>query len=81
MRDCRNVSETLAEYVAGQLRAGMAIKRISAMELARRMGKTDDWVGRRRNGDSPISMRDLEILAAALDLPLSFFLPASERVA
>lgn len=81
MRDCRNVSETLAEYVVGQLNSAMGRRRISAMELARRMGKSDDWVGRRRNGDTAISMRDLELFAAALDFPLAYFLPAAERVA
>lgn len=81
LRDCRRVSESLAEYVTAQLNAGMGRKRLSAMELARRMGKTDDWVGRRRNGDVPISMDELELFAAALSLPVSYFLPIGERVA
>lgn len=55
--------------------------RVSAMELARRMGKSDDWVGRRRNGDTAISTDEVELFAAALNLPLSYFLPAPERVA
>lgn len=59
----------------------MGRNRVSAMELARRMGKTDDWVGRRRNGDVAISMSELELFAAALDMPLSYFLPDVERVA
>lgn len=81
LRHCRSMSESLAEYVAGQLNAGMGRKRLSAMELARRMGKSDDWVGRRRNGDTAISMDELELFADALGLSIGYFLPESERVA
>lgn len=75
------MSESLAEYVAAQLGAAMGRRRLSAMELARRMGKSDDWVGRRRKGDVAISMDELELFAESLDLPVSYFLPAGERVA
>ena len=75
------MSESLAEYVAGQLRSLMGRNRVSAAELARRMGKTDDWVGRRRNGDVSISMSELELFAAELAVPVSYFLPDVERVA
>lgn len=73
--------ENLAEYVVGQLNAAMGRRRLSAMELARRMGKSDDWVGRRRKGETAISMSDIEEFAEVLELPVSYFLPTSERVA
>lgn len=81
LRHSLNVPESLANYAAGQLRAAMGLKQVSALELARRLKKTDDWVGRRRNGQTPIAMDELPLLAAALDMPLGYFLPESERVA
>ena len=75
------MQESLAEYVVAQLNAAMGRRRLSAMELARRMGKTDDWVGRRRNGDVAISMSELEDFAFVLGMPVTYFLPTGERVA
>jgi transcriptional regulator with XRE-family HTH domain len=59
----------------------MARREISKAELARRAGKDETWVGKRMRGRTAITMADLDLIATALDLPPSFFLPESERVA
>lgn len=72
---------TLAEYVAAQLRAELARRDMPKAELARQLEVNETWVGRRMRGKSAITMSDLERIASALGLPLSYFLPTSERVA
>lgn len=75
------MSQTLADYVAAQLRAEMARRQIPAAELARKLQVNENWVGRRMRGKNAITMSDLEQIANALEVPLSYFLPAAERVA
>jgi transcriptional regulator with XRE-family HTH domain len=50
-------------------------------ELARRLDEQSLWVVRRMRGRVPISLSDLDRIAAALEIPVADFLPAPERVA
>jgi transcriptional regulator with XRE-family HTH domain len=59
----------------------MARRQIPAAELARKLAVNETWVGRRMRGKSAITMSDLELIATALEVPLSYFMPAPERVA
>jgi transcriptional regulator with XRE-family HTH domain len=43
-------------------------------ELARMLAVDETWVGRRMRGKSEITMSDLEQIATALDMPISYFL-------
>jgi transcriptional regulator with XRE-family HTH domain len=74
------MSQDLADFAAAQLRAEMARRQISASGLATRIGVEETWVRRRMRRQREITMADLERIAAALDLPPSFFV-AAERVA
>lgn len=76
-----HVTETLAEFAAGQLRAELARHRISDAEAARRIGVDETWVRRRKSGARAITMDDLERIARALDKPAAFFMPEADRVA
>jgi transcriptional regulator with XRE-family HTH domain len=61
--------------VATKLRGCLAEKRLTKHDLAQRMGRTDFWVGRRANGQTPISVGELIEIAEALGEPLGRFLP------
>ena len=67
------MTQTLAEFVAGQLRAEMARRQMSKAELARKLEVDETWVGRRMLGKAHITVGDLERIANAMELPVSFF--------
>lgn len=75
------MSQTLADFVAAQIRAEMARRQLPKAHLARLLDVDETWIGRRMRGKSAITMDDLERIATALEMPLSYFVPASERVA
>lgn len=75
------MTQTLADRVAGQMRAEMARRRITASELARRLGEVESWVRRRMQGRYAINITDLERIARALDLPVSFFIQDDNEAA
>jgi len=59
----------------------MARLDVAPPELARRLDEQSLWVVRRMRRRVPISLSDLDRIAAALEIPVADFLPASERVA
>ena len=61
--------------VAAKLRGYLAEKRITKHQLAERLGQTDFWVGRRTNGQTPITVGELLTIADTLGEPLERFLP------
>jgi transcriptional regulator with XRE-family HTH domain len=61
--------------VATKLRGCLAEKRLTNRDLARRLGRTDFWIGRRANGQTPISVGELIAIADVLGEPLERFLP------
>jgi transcriptional regulator with XRE-family HTH domain len=74
------MTQTLADYAAAQLRAEMARREITPVQLGGRIGVSETWVRRRMRRQRDISMQDLEAIAAALDVPPAFFIP-TEAVA
>jgi transcriptional regulator with XRE-family HTH domain len=54
---------------------------MSLRDLADEMGVPSHHVWRRLNGETPLTLGDLDAMAKALNLPVSHFLPASESVA
>lgn len=68
------MTQSLADFVAAQIRAEMARRLVSASQLARDIGVNETWVRRRMQGKYAITMADLEQIARALDLPASFFI-------
>jgi len=59
----------------------MGRQELTNQQLAQMLGVTDMWVSRRVRRQTQVTMADLERIAAALECPLSYFLPAAERVA
>lgn len=74
------MSKSLAEAVAGRVRAELAVLRISGAELARRMEVSQAYVWRRLNGETPFDVADLDRIAALIGVPVDRFL-TSERSA
>lgn len=72
------MTQPLAEYVASQIRAEMARRLMSAAQLGRLIGVDETWVRRRIRGVYEITMSDLERIAVALELPVSFFMRPDE---
>jgi len=56
-------------------------RRINKSELARQLGWGRMQVHRRLNGEADLTVAELEEIAAVLDVPVSYLLPAAERVA
>lgn len=66
---------SLNERVAEEVRVTLARRRLSASELARRMGVTQPYISRRLTGDITISIDDLEKMADALEVEITALLP------
>lgn len=64
-----------AQLVASALRGYLAERRITQTRLARMLGETVFWVGRRVNGDVALDVSDLARLSAVLEVPASRFTP------
>lgn len=63
------------DEVAALLRSYLASKRMKKRELAQKLGQTDFWIGRRLNGQTPITTGELMTIADALNEPVSRFMP------
>lgn len=68
----------LREHAAAELRAELARQRISAAELARRLGWAQSYMARRIDGRVALDLDDLETLADALNVRIVDLLPARE---
>lgn len=64
----RQPAPTLTVRVAAQIRAVMAYKQIRQSQLARRIGKGEQWLSVRLRGVQPIDLNDLEMIAAVLEV-------------
>lgn len=62
------MTQTLTPHVTAQLRAEMGRQDINRAELARRLGVTEVFVGRRLNGVTAITLDDLELFVRALGI-------------
>lgn len=70
-------SQTLSEYVAGEIRATLARQRKSGRQLANALGASQTWVSSRLNGTTPIDLNDLARIAEALGIYAADLLPRS----
>lgn len=61
----------LREQVAEEVRALMARRRISGVELGRRLGKSQAFISRRLVGTTPFDVDDLEALAQIFGVPVT----------
>lgn len=67
----------LREGIAEEVLALLGRRRMSQIELARRIGKSHTYVGRRLNGETAFDTDDLEKIAGALGVSVVDLLPAS----
>lgn len=65
----------MREKVAEEVRALLARHRLSASELARRLGMTQRYISRRLTGETAFDVDDLERIAGILNVEVSDLLP------
>lgn len=71
-----STAPSLTQLVATEVRAEMARQRISGVQLAERLGRSQAYLARRLMGDVSFDLSDLEAIAAELDVDVWQFLPA-----
>lgn len=69
--------QSLTEQVATEIRVELARQGIRQSELARKLGRNDQWLSVRVRGVHPIDLNDLEEIAAGLGVPVTKLLPDS----
>jgi transcriptional regulator with XRE-family HTH domain len=65
--------------VQTEIAAVMYELRVSQRELARRLEVSQPWVQARLAGETTITVADVQRIAAALDVPVTRFLPTAEQ--
>lgn len=76
--DAPGVSTTLARRIGLRIRAALAGADVTQEQLAERIGKSQPWVSRRIIGVTPADASDIELIAAALGVPVADLLPAEQ---
>lgn len=71
--------ESLREETAGELRALLARRRVSASELARQLGWKQSYIARRIDGRVALDLDDLQAIARVLEVTVLDLLPRSVR--
>jgi transcriptional regulator with XRE-family HTH domain len=72
-----NVTTPLSARVAANIRALMAYKQMRQSQLARRIGKGEQWLSVRLRGVQAIDLNDLDLIAGALEIdPADLVRPA-----
>lgn len=74
----RPVSGSLSVRTAAQIRAVMAYYGTTPTEVARRIGKSAQWMSVRMRGQQPIDLNDLDLIAGALGVGPDELLPRGE---
>lgn len=64
----------LRDHVAEEIRALMARRRLSGVQLAAQIDKSQGYLSRRLNGVQPFDVDDLEAIAGVLGVPVSALL-------
>lgn len=62
------------DRVAANIRAAMAIQKVSSSSIAERIGADPRWVQRRVAGTAELTVNDVEWIALALDVPAASLL-------
>jgi transcriptional regulator with XRE-family HTH domain len=73
MSEPYNRRQTLAQSVAGEVRAHLGRRRLSGRAAAFRLGWTQQYMSRRLTGAVPFDVDDLDALAELLDVPVTAF--------
>lgn len=65
----------LADFVATEIRAEMARKKRTGVELARHLGMAQPTISKRLNGETPFDLLELGKVASWLGVPVSSLFP------
>lgn len=74
-------AKTLTQLVALEIRVAMTRADIKQSELARTLGKTEQWLSVRLRGKQPIDLNDLALIASGIGVGVHQLLPPPELVA
>jgi transcriptional regulator with XRE-family HTH domain len=74
----RSTQKRLGPAVAEEVRALLARRRISGVQFAKQIGKSQPYFSRRLNGDVAFDLDDLEAIAKALDIEVGDLFPHRE---
>lgn len=74
-------AKTLTQLVAIEIRVQMARADVRQSQLARAIGKTEQWLSVRLRGRQPFDINDLALIAKGLGVGLYDLLPSPEIVA
>jgi hypothetical protein len=69
----------LSAYAISEIKALMGRQDLNKTEIARRLGVSDMWVGRRLRGDIPIGLDELQRIAAVLEADPMELLPERRK--
>lgn len=75
------MNQTPTEQTAAAVRAELARRQMTAREASLAIGISTATMSRRLNAGHPFDVAELAALAAHLDVPISTFIPGSERAA
>ncbi len=74
-------AKTLTQLVATEIKVQMARADVRQSQLARKIGKTEQWLSVRLRGRQPIDINDLHLIAKGLDVGVHDLLPPPEEAA
>lgn len=74
-------AKTLTQLVATEIKVAMARADVRQSQLARELGKNEQWLSVRLRGRQPIDLNDLALIARALGVGVHELLPSPEAAA
>ena len=74
-------AKTLTQLVATEIKVQMARSDVRQSQLARKIGKTEQWLSVRLRGIQPIDVNDMMLIARALGVGVHDLLPSPEEAA
>ena len=66
--DIQPVQTTSRDDIAAAVRAHIAVRGLKDTQVARTIGKSQSWMSRRTNGDTPLDSDDLGLIASAFGI-------------
>ncbi len=74
-------AKTLTQLVALEVRLEMVRQDMKQSDLARAIGKNEQWLSVRLRGKQPIDVNDLALIAHGLHVPYTSLLPSPDAAA
>lgn len=68
-------AKTLTQLVALEIKLEMVRQDVKQSQVARKIGKTEQWLSVRLRGRQPIDLNDLALIARSLDVSIHKLLP------